>query len=159
MRPRKAPRTPEISRCRSPPRSGQSQPAPSTEAPPVDEQRSTKSARAKVLGKNSQKGPPAGKRAKKERTGGGSPRRPRAFWGPGAAFWGFLGAWGAVGKKAGNGPNRTRLIEIGLPFRLLSLVLSCLLTLYTAVMSFEILFPFGLWVFEPDWLLNHSQLV
>ena len=88
--------------------------APSTEAPPVDEQRSTKSARAKVLGKNSQKGPPAGKRAKKERTGGGSPRRPRAFWGPGAAFWGFLGAWGAVGKKAGNGPNRTRLIEIGL---------------------------------------------
>ena len=32
------------------------------------------------------------------------------------------------------------------------LVLSCLLTLYTAVMSFEILFPFGLWVFEPDWL-------
>ena len=37
------------------------------------------------------------------------------------------------------------------------LVLSCLLTLYTAVMSFEILFPFGLWVFEPDWLLNHSQ--
>ena len=41
----------------------------------------------------------------------------------------------------------------------LCLVLSCLLTLYTAVMSFEILFPFGLWVFEPDWLLNHSQLV
>ena len=39
------------------------------------------------------------------------------------------------------------------------LVLSCLLTLYTAVMSFEILFPFGLWVSEPDWLLNHSQLV
>ena len=39
------------------------------------------------------------------------------------------------------------------------LVLSCLLTFYTAVMSFEILFPFGLWVFEPDWLLNHSQLV
>ena len=39
------------------------------------------------------------------------------------------------------------------------LVLSCLLTLYTAVMSFEILFPFGLWVFEPDWLLDHSQLV
>ena len=39
------------------------------------------------------------------------------------------------------------------------LVLSCLLTLHTAVMSFEILFPFGLWVFEPDWLLNHSQLV
>ena len=33
------------------------------------------------------------------------------------------------------------------------LVLSCLLTLYTAVMSFEILFPFGLhglWVFEPS---------
>ena len=30
-----------------------------------------------------------------------------------------------------------------------SLVLSCLLTLYTAVMSFEILFPFGLRVFEP----------
>ena len=26
-------------------------------------------------------------------------------------------------------------------------------------MSFEILFPFGLWVFEPGWLLNHSQLV
>ena len=40
-----------------------------------------------------------------------------------------------------------------------SLVLSCLLTLYTAVMSFEILFPFGLWVSEPGWLLNHSQLV
>ena len=39
------------------------------------------------------------------------------------------------------------------------LVLSCLLTLYTAVMSFEILFPFGLWVSEPGWLLNHSQLV
>ena len=39
------------------------------------------------------------------------------------------------------------------------LVLSCLLTLYTAVMSFEILFPFGLWVFEPGWLLDHSQLV
>ena len=39
------------------------------------------------------------------------------------------------------------------------LVLSCLLTLYTAVMSFEILFPFGLWVFEPGWLLVHSQLV
>ena len=38
-------------------------------------------------------------------------------------------------------------------------VLSCLLTLYTAVMSFEILFPFGLWVSEPGWLLNHSQLV
>ena len=41
----------------------------------------------------------------------------------------------------------------------LCLVLSCLLTLYTAVMSFEILFPFGLWVSEPGWLLNHSQLV
>jgi len=26
-------------------------------------------------------------------------------------------------------------------------------------MSFEILFPFGLWVFEPGWLLDHSQLV
>ena len=39
------------------------------------------------------------------------------------------------------------------------LVLSCLLALYTAVMSFEILFPFGLWVFEPGWLFNHSQLV
>ena len=38
------------------------------------------------------------------------------------------------------------------------MVLSCLLTLYTAVMSFEILFPFGLWVSEPGWLLNHSQL-
>ena len=25
-------------------------------------------------------------------------------------------------------------------------------------MSFEILFPFGLWVSEPGWLLNHSQL-
>ena len=24
-------------------------------------------------------------------------------------------------------------------------------------MSFEILFPFGLWVFEPGWLLDHSQ--
>ena len=23
-------------------------------------------------------------------------------------------------------------------------------------MSFEILFPFGLWVFEPDWLLVHE---
>ena len=31
---------------------------------------------------------------------------------------------------------------------------SCLLTLYTAVMSFEILFPFGLWVSEPGWLLS-----
>ena len=39
------------------------------------------------------------------------------------------------------------------------LVLSCLLTLYTAVMSFEIPFPFGLWVFEPGWVLDHSQLV
>ena len=29
--------------------------------------------------------------------------------------------------------------------------LSCLLALYAAVMSFEILFPFGLWVFEPSW--------
>ena len=36
---------------------------------------------------------------------------------------------------------------------------SCLLTFYTAVMSFEILFPFGPWVSEPGWLLNHSQLV
>ena len=38
---------------------------------------------------------------------------------------------------------------------------SCLLlvALYAAVMSFEILFPFGLWVSEPGWLLNHSQLV
>ena len=35
-------------------------------------------------------------------------------------------------------------------------VLSCLLALYTAVMSFEILFPFGRWVFEPDWLLDHT---
>jgi len=34
-----------------------------------------------------------------------------------------------------------------------------LLTLYTSVMSFEVLFPFGLWVFEPGWLLDHSQLV
>ena len=141
MRPRKAPRTPEISRCRSPPRSGQSQPAPSTEAPPVDEQRSTKSARAKVLGKNSQKGPPAGKRAKKERTGGGSPRRPRAFWGPGAAFWGFLGAWGAVGKKAGNGPNRTRLIEIGLPRPRLHGVRSSLYTGHP--IGFSVLFLLG----------------
>ena len=41
----------------------------------------------------------------------------------------------------------------------LVLVLSCLLTLYTSVMSFGILFPFGLWVSEPGWLLNHSQLV
>ena len=39
------------------------------------------------------------------------------------------------------------------------LVLSCLLTLYNAVMSFEIMPPLGLWVFEPDWLLDHSQLV
>ena len=45
------------------------------------------------------------------------------------------------------------------PHRPPCLVLSCLLTLYTAVMSFEILFPFGLWVSEPGWLLNHSQLV
>ena len=30
-----------------------------------------------------------------------------------------------------------------------------LLTFYTAVMSFEILLP----VFEPGWLLDHSQLV
>ena len=36
---------------------------------------------------------------------------------------------------------------------------TAVMTFYTAVMSFEILFPFGLWVFEPDWLLNHSQLV
>lgn len=26
-------------------------------------------------------------------------------------------------------------------------------------MSFETLFPLGLWVFEPDWFLDHSQLV
>ena len=38
------------------------------------------------------------------------------------------------------------------------LVLSCLLTVYTAVMSFEILFPFGLWVSEPDRLLNQTIL-
>ena len=25
-------------------------------------------------------------------------------------------------------------------------------------MSFEILFPFGLWVSEPGWLLNHSRM-
>ena len=25
--------------------------------------------------------------------------------------------------------------------------------------GFRILFPFGLWVFKPDWLLDHSQLV
>ena len=25
-------------------------------------------------------------------------------------------------------------------------------------MIFEILFPFGLWVFEPGWLLDHSQI-
>ena len=31
------------------------------------------------------------------------------------------------------------------------------LTLYTAVMSFEILFPFGLWVSEPGWLLGASS--
>ena len=39
-------------------------------------------------------------------------------------------------------------------------LLSCLflLTLYTAVMRIEILFPIGLWVFEPGWLLDHSQL-
>ena len=41
----------------------------------------------------------------------------------------------------------------------LCLVLSCLFTLYTAVMSFEISVPFGLWVFGPGWLLDHSQLV
>ena len=53
------------------------------------------------------------------------------------------------------------LSAFALAWWLVCLVLSCLLTLlvYTAVMSFEILFPFGLWVFEPDWLLNHSQLV
>ena len=48
------------------------------------------------------------------------------------------------------------------------LVLSCLValscldfrfTLYTAVLSFEIMFPFGLWVFESGWLLDHSELV
>ena len=51
-------------------------------------------------------------------------------------------------------------MEMGETGRLTNrLVLSCLLTLYTAVMSFGSLFPFGLWVFEPDWLLNHSQLV
>ena len=38
-------------------------------------------------------------------------------------------------------------------------VLSCLLALYTAVLSFEILFSFGLWIFvEPDWLFENSQL-
>ena len=42
---------------------------------------------------------------------------------------------------------------------LVRVVLSCLLIFCTAVMIFEILFLFGLWVFEPDWLLNHSQLV
>ena len=52
----------------------------------------------------------------------------------------------------GNHRNRSKA-------RQLHFVLSCLLTLYTAVMSFEILFPFGLWVSEPDRLLNHSQLV
>ena len=52
------------------------------------------------------------------------------------------------------------MIEVKFTFDFdLRLVLSCLLTLYTAVMSFEILFPFGLWVSEPGWLLNHSQLV
>ena len=40
-----------------------------------------------------------------------------------------------------------------------TVVNSNLLALYIAVMSFEILFPFGLLVFEPDWLPNHSQLV
>ena len=40
--------------------------------------------------------------------------------------------------------------------QLLDSVLSCLLTVYTAVMSFEILFPFGLWVSEPGWLLIWS---
>ena len=33
-----------------------------------------------------------------------------------------LGARGAVDKKAGNGPNRTRLIEIGLLFFLRSIL-------------------------------------
>ena len=43
--------------------------------------------------------------------------------------------------------------------RSLFLIFLLLLHVYTAVMSFKILFPFGLWVFEPDWLLDHSQLV
>ena len=33
------------------------------------------------------------------------------------------------------------------------------MAVHTAVMNFETLFPLGLWVFEPDWLLDHSQLV
>ena len=47
-----------------------------------------------------------------------------------------------------------RLLSGEKPVVLSCLVLSCLLTLYTAVMSFEILFPFGLWVSEPGWLLS-----
>ena len=39
-----------------------------------------------------------------------------------------------------------------LPCAVVACALSSLSTLYTAVMSFEILFPFGLGVFEPDWL-------
>ena len=57
------------------------------------------------------------------------------------------------------GPSRDKNGLMSSPERRPCLVLSCLLTLYTAVMSFEILFPFGLWVSEPGWLLNHSQLV
>ena len=59
----------------------------------------------------------------------------------------------------------TSIIEI-VTFGFLSVMFSCanvgapLLAssgVYTAVMSFEILFPFGLLVFEPDWLFNHSH--
>ena len=60
-----------------------------------------------------------------------------------------------VAKRRNSGAGRPGRVTGGLS----CLVLSCLLTLYTAVMSFEILFPFGLWVIEPDWLRNHSQLV
>ena len=63
-------------------------------------------------------------------------------------------------------PAQRQLVGAGAPHAerggaeaIIERVLSCLLALYTAVMSFEILFPFGLWVFEPGWLLNHSQLV
>ena len=63
-----------------------------------------------------------------------------------------------LGSEGGQYVGHERAAKL-VPTWVLCLVLSCLLTLYTAVMSFEILFPFGLWVSEPDWLLNHSQLV
>ena len=62
-------------------------------------------------------------------------------------------AWGYErGRQATPAADRNRRFG-GCGTRVIDqacLVLSCLLTLYTAVMSFEILFPVGLWVFGPD---------